>query len=202
MSDLGKQKVEFSPTERFMLLLLYVLGGKVKGKLWIQKMFFELSKAFDSLREELDYDAYLYGPFSEALDEFIDMMENSGLVRDLKLTEEGFAVAEQEWRRASSEEKEIIEKTGKFLHSLDEDELILYTYVTSPKMAERSDIKEKILKRRSEIALRMLKEGKISLGLAAKLAGVPITKMRERAIRAGIKPFNAQNDLEGRNKNE
>ncbi|HIE14034.1 TPA: hypothetical protein EYP70_02055 [Candidatus Bathyarchaeota archaeon] len=202
MSDVGKQKVEFSPTERLILLLLYALGGKIKGKLWIQKMFFELAKAFDSLREELDYDAYLYGPFSEALDEFIDMMENSGLIKDLRLTEEGFSVAEQEWKGASPEEEEIIEKNGKFLHNLDEDELILYTYVMSPKMAERSDIKERILKRRLEIVLRMLKEGKISMGLAAKLAGVPITKIRERAIRAGIKPFNAQNGIECRNKNE
>ncbi len=198
MSDLKKQEVKFSPTERFMLLLLYALGGKVKGKLWIQKMFFELAKVFDSLKEELDYYAYLYGPFSEALDEFIDMMENSGLIRNLQLTREGFKVAEHEWREASSEERKIVEKVGKFLHSLDEDELILYIYVTSPEMAKRSDIREKILKRRSEIALRMLKEGKVSLGLAAKLAGISITKMRERAIRAGIRPFSVQGDLEDR----
>jgi len=92
--------------------------------------------------------------------------------------------------------KKIVKKVAEFLKNLDDDELLLYIYVTSPKMAEKSDIKEKILERRVEIALNMLRKGKVSVGLAAKLADLPVTEIRKRAVEAGIKPFGIEGDIE------
>jgi len=190
---------ELSATERIILMLLYSSRGKVRGKLWFQKEMFELSKAFEELREELDFNAYSYGPFSEALDEYRDMLENSGLIENLKLTREGLSIAQRIWEQSSDREKKIVKKIADFLESLDDDELLLYIYVTSPGMAEKSEIREKILRRRVQIALKMLRKGKVSLGLAAKLADLPLNEIRKKAIEAGIKPFDIEGDVEDKN---
>jgi predicted HTH domain antitoxin len=41
----------------------------------------------------------------------------------------------------------------------------------------------------------MLKEKKISLGLAAKLAGLSYFEMLDEAIKRGIKPFEVKGDI-------
>ncbi|NHV45031.1 MAG: hypothetical protein HA493_00085, partial [Candidatus Verstraetearchaeota archaeon] len=94
------------------------------------------------------------------------------------------------------ERKEIIKEIVEFLENLDEDELLLYIYVNYPEIADKSDIREKIMKRRKEIALKMLKEGKVSTSLAAKLAGLSVEELLEIAIKQGIKPFEVNGDLD------
>jgi len=189
----------YSAAERTILMLLYASGGKVPGKLWFQKEMFELSKAFKDVAEELDFDAYSYGPFSEALDEYRDMLENSGFIEDLTLTEKGKEISARFWETASIDEKNLIKNVVNFFERLDSDEILLYIYVTSPQMAERSEVKERIFRRRFNITARMLREGKISIGLASKLAGLPLSEMLRRVTKLGIKPFDAQQDLEGEN---
>ncbi|MDW8034691.1 MAG: hypothetical protein RMI79_07180 [Nitrososphaerota archaeon] len=180
--------------ERYMLMLLYAAKGKIRGKLWLQKEMFELSKNFPELADELDFDAYNYGPFSEGLEEYRDMLENSGLILGLELTDKGRKIAEDLWKCENEENKEIIKGVVEFLENLEKDELLLYIYAITPEMAERSDVKEKILQRRLDIALRMLKNGKISTGLAAKLAGIPYNVLLDEALKQGIKPFDIQGD--------
>jgi predicted HTH domain antitoxin len=186
---------ELPIVEKYTLLLLYAAGGRVRGKLWFHKEMFELSQAFSDLAEELDFNAYSYGPFSEALEEHRDMLENSGLLDGLSLTDRGLKLAEELWRREPSRGKEVVKATASFLEGLDRDELLLYTYVTHPETAGKSDARERIMRRRREIALKMLEEGKISLSLAAKLAGLPVEEVIEVAIKRGIKPFDVQGDL-------
>jgi predicted HTH domain antitoxin len=64
-----------------------------------------------------------------------------------------------------------------------------------PDTAEKSDERDRILKNRKKIALKMLRDGKVSLSLAAKLAGLSVEEMTEEAIKHGIKPFDAQDDM-------
>lgn len=192
----GTNESRLSTVEKYILMLFYAAGGKIRGKIWYQKEMFELSGAFKDLAEELDFNAYSYGPFSEGLDEYRDMLENSGLIQGLKLTDKGREIAEKLWKLGGDREKEIIEGTAKFLENLDDEELLLYIYVTSPQMAEKSDVKERILQKRIEISLRMLRERKISSGLAAKLAGLPVARLVEEAIKRGMKPFDIQGDVE------
>lgn len=61
-----------------------------------------------------------------------------------------------------------------FLSELRWDEAILYVFANY------------LEKNRVEIALRMLKEGKVSLGMASKLAGLPVDKMKKLAVEKGI----------------
>jgi predicted HTH domain antitoxin len=183
---------KLSIIERYILMIIYV-AKKIKGRLWFHKEMFLLSKAFNELAEELDFESYSYGSYSEVLEEYRNMLENSGLIRKLELTEEGLRLAEELWKHEKEERKEIIKEIVEFLENLDEDELLLYIYVNYPEMA---DVEGKIMKRRKEIALKMLKEGKISISLAAKLAGLSIKELLEIARKQGIKPFDVYGDLD------
>jgi predicted HTH domain antitoxin len=184
---------ELSIVEKYILMLLYAHEGKCKGNLWFQKEMFELTKAFKELNEELDFAAFDYGPYSETLNRHKNILENSGFIKDLSLTNKGYEVSKQLWE--NFKEKEIIKATSEFLEILDEDELLLYIYVTSPESAEKSNIKEKIMRKRKGIALKMLRKKKISLGLAAKLAGISYFEMLDEAIKHGIKPFEVKGDI-------
>ncbi|MCQ5340628.1 MAG: UPF0175 family protein [Candidatus Methanomethylicia archaeon] len=186
---------KLSVIEKYILMLLYV-AKKTKGRLWFHKEMFLLSKVFNELAEELDFESYSFGPYSEALEEYRDMLENSGLIKKLELTEEGLRLAEELWKHEKEKRKEIIREIVEFLENLDEDELFLYIYVNYPEIADKSDIREKIMKRRKEIALKMLKEGKVSISLAAKLAGLSVEELLEIARRHGIKPFEVNGDLD------
>jgi uncharacterized protein YwgA len=177
-----------SPLEKYVLMLLYA-GGGTKGKLWLQKEVFVLSRAFEELAEEVDFEAFGYGPYSEAVEECRNALENSGLVIGTQLTGEGRIIAATLWETASEREKEIIKAIAEFFEGLEKDELLLYMCVLYPNMVEKSREMDKILKRREKIALRMLRDGKVSLSLAAVLAGLSVGEVAERAVERGIRLF-------------
>ena len=177
-----------SPLEKYVLMLLYA-GGGAKGQLWFQKEVFVLSRAFEELAEEVDFEAFGYGPYSEAVEECRNALENSGLVRGTSLTEEGKVIAATLWEAASDREKEIIKATAEFFESLERDELLLYIYIMYPDMVEKSKEVDRILKQREKIALKMLCDEKVSLSLAAMLAGVSVEEMVEMALKRGVNPL-------------
>jgi len=208
MKDLNN--IELSIVEKYILILLYAHEGKCKGNLWFQKEMFKLAEVFKELKR-LNFKSSSYGPHSETLEKYMSRLEESGLIKDLSLTEKGYEIAKPLWEKFK--EKEIIKAKVDFLETLDEDELLLYIYVTSYEASKKSNVKNKILgilgilaikkrnvedsilQRRKEIALKMLKEEKISLGLAAKLAGLSYFEMLDEAIKHGIKPFEVKGDI-------
>jgi len=177
-----------SPLEKYTLMLFYA-GGGAKGKLWFQKEVFVLSRAFEELVEEVDFEAFGYGPYSEAVEECRNALENSGLVIGTQLTEEGRVISATLWESASDREKEIIKATAEFFESLERDELLLYMCVLYPDTVEKNKEIDRILKRREEIALKMLRDGKVSLSLAAMLAGLSVEEMIEKAMKKRIELF-------------
>src|SRR5579875_925012 len=195
--EIEKDLENLSMIDKFIIMLLYAAGGRTRGKLWLQKEIYVLSKAFKDLAGKLDFYPYDYGPFSEAVSEHLDMLKNSGIItKDGKgLSEYGLKLAKEAWEKEDEYKRGIVKETSDFMEKLDEDELLLYVY-TVHGMAENSEVKKRILGNRVEIALRMLEKGKISLGLAAKLADLPVAKMMEEAIKRGIKPFDVEGDLE------
>jgi uncharacterized protein YwgA len=183
-----------SQLEKYILILFYV-GGGAKGKLWFQKEIFVLSKAFEKLAEEVDFEAFGYGPYSEAVEECRNALENSGFVKRTSLTKKGRAIAAILWETISDREKEIIKATVEFFESLEKDELLLYISIMYFDMVEKNKKIDRILKQRKKIALRMLCNEKISLSLAAILAGLSVEEMLEKAIKKGFNPLSGTRQL-------
>jgi uncharacterized protein YwgA len=183
-----------SPLEKYILMLLYA-GGGAEGQLWLQKEVFVLSRALEELAEEVDFEAFGYGPYSEAVEECRNALENSGLVAGTQLTEEGRVIAATLWETVSSQEKEVIKATVEFFESLSRDELLLYICVMYPNMIEKSKEMDRILKQREKIALKMLRDEKVSLSLAAMLAGLSAEEMLEMALKHGVNPLSGMRQL-------
>jgi uncharacterized protein YwgA len=140
----------------------------MQRKAMVPKEMFKLAEVFKELKQ-LDFKSSSYGPYSETLEKYINKLEKSGLIKDLSLTEKGYEIVKQLWENFN--EREIIKANVDFLESLDEDELLLYIYVTSSKESnfkkilrilgmfaiKKRKVEDNILQRRKEIALKMLK---------------------------------------------
>lgn len=139
--------MEFTPAEDAILLLL--LAGdasRIKGATRLQKLVFLLSRqpAQEELREDLDYLALTYGPYSEVLDDTLDMMAGGGFVkveghrpRIASLTEVGLRAAlslseeRGDFFRAASELKFV-------LNDIPQKDLLALVYQLYPEMAKES----------------------------------------------------------------
>ena len=192
MKEAASRAEELSVVEKFILMALYARPPSGRGgKLRLQEIMFKLAEVFGELRKELDFEPRGHGPYSKALEEHCSLLEDAGLLSNTNLTEEGRRIAEEVWRQADEHARKAVKSIVEFFESLEDDELLLYIYVTSPEMAEKSAIREDVMRNRVEIALRMLEKGVISIGMAAKLAGLPLDEMIRRAVERGIKPFEA-----------
>jgi len=114
----------------------------------------------------------------------------------IRLSEEGMRIVEKVWHKLSEDVREVFGNVADFVSKLDKDELLLYTYIVFGGW-EKSDVVDKVLSRRVELAEKMYRRGIISIGLAAELAGMSVVEFVEYLKKRGYKPFVAEEkDLE------
>ncbi len=187
--------------EDWILLLFYLSPNRmIKGELYVQEALFIASQLLERLRKMIEFEPYKYGPYCETVKDKLEVLERAGYIKRigkrLLLMEDGLREILSKLNLFRKDEKEVLGKIIKFINQLDEDELLLYVYVAYG-YYEKSDAINELLQKREEIALRMLKKGLISVGLASKIAGKPYLEFIELLKRKGIKPFRAdENDLE------
>lgn len=185
---------ELEPLD-WVLALLRAAGGRLRSRFHVQKALYIASKHSRAVADTVEFRAYRMGPWSEEVSDALVLASSSGLVREeggsLALTEKGRAHVDTIWGEISARDREILEEVASFLNEMDEDELLLYTYVVYGG-GERSDVLERLLKRRKEIAARLLGKGLVSTGLAAELAGAPLTEFLKYLKKKGVKPFTAE----------
>jgi len=180
-----------NPVQAYLILLL---GAKnyepVRGKVWLQKEMFLIVRNVEKLRDEVDYEPYFIGPYSETVDVAVEQAENMRLI---KSTEEGFVLTDLGKKifkklveMARKETLELVEEVKSELNDLDEDELLAYIYFTFPEMAKESRKIEEIKKRRVPLAIRLYKKGKISLSKAAEIAGMSIKSFMDVLRKKGV----------------
>jgi Uncharacterised protein family (UPF0175). len=184
----------------WVLALLYAFGGRAPSKLHIQKALFIASRHIDGLREVLEFKAYRMGPWSEEADDVVENAVYSGLLvasRDgVALTHRGITEAEAVWKRLSDKDREVLKKVADFSSSMSGDELLLYVY-TVYGYSEKSDVITRLLEKRKELALSMLRKHLVSVELAAKIAGMPLQDFVGYLKRKEVKPYIAEvNDIE------
>ena len=170
-------------SERFFFLLLYApacgrTAEPIRGKTWLQKEMYVISRNVPPLRKEMAYDNFRYGSFSETLEEMKDQYQISKYVDSsggmISLTQKGEKLASEIWQVIGNETKKLIQDIKEEFNDMTEDELLLFMYVTYPDTAENSDVKERILKDRIPLSISLLKKGKVSLQKAAELGGITV----------------------------
>jgi len=176
----------------WVLALLHAFEGRAPSKLHVQKALFVASRYIDNLRETLEFKAYRMGPWSEEVNDVVENAILSGLLISSKngiaLTGRGAVKARSVWRKLSDRDREVLTRVANLLGRMSEDELLLYIY-TLYGYSEKSDVVTRLLRRRRELALSMLRKGLISVGLAAKIAKMTVQDFVKYLRRRGVKPF-------------
>jgi predicted HTH domain antitoxin/uncharacterized protein YwgA len=175
---------DLEPIERYLLMLLYSSDSSerfaqpLKGKTWLQKEMFILSKLIPELESETEYDPHLMGSYSEIVDEIAYQFELSGYTErvgdSIKLSLDGKKLAEQTWKNASDQEKLFVTDVKTFLNDLSLWELLGLIYFEFPKTAFNSEKLAEVEARRVDIAIGLLSKGKVSVEKAAEIAKKPL----------------------------
>lgn len=173
---------DLSEVKKNLLLLLSAKSNEpIRGKLWYQKELFLVSKNNEELAEEAYFESYFWGPYSELAESEMEELIKLGIVREVgfkyELTDRGRDIANSVSKKCSEDEKELIEDVKEFLNNLAKDELLLFIYVSYPEMDEDAVECEQILPKRKDIAIRMYRHKKVSVGKAAELAGISVDEM-------------------------
>lgn len=195
---MDKQSI-IEPVE-WVLALLYAAGGRAPSRMHVQKALFIASRYIGRLGESLEFNAYRMGPWSEEASDALEVLLLDRLVeeseRGLTLSQHGWSRAKAVWRKLSSEERRVLADVASFVNRMSEDELLLYVYAVYG-YSEKSDVIDRLLHRRRELALSMFRKGLVSIGLAARIAGEPLPRFVEYLRKKGVKPFTAEaSDIE------
>ena len=181
---------ELSITQKFAISIISANNQPLKGKLWLQKGLFLLSKNIKNLDEDIIFESDLMGPYSEIVDEELEQLELMGLVKKdgnkISLTRYGGEISTIIKNNISNEEQDMINEFKELLSDLTDDELLAFIYFSFPDYTEESIKIRDILSKRKEIALKLFMKDKISIGKASEIAGISIEDIKKILIKKGI----------------
>ena len=185
----------------WVLALFHVAGGRLPSETHVQKALFLASLYIEELGNLLEFKAYRMGPWSEEVGDMLEYAKLNRLILKtgdgLTLTELGALKAVDAVSKLSENHRRILADIAEFVSGMSVDELLLYIY-TVYGFSEKSDIIEKLLRRRRELAVSLLLKGLVSTDLAARIAGEPLPRFIEYLKSLGVKPFEAEvNDIGG-----
>jgi len=165
-------------------------GGPIRGKLWLQKEMFLLSRAIPELESELSYEASLKGPMSEALEWDVDQLVSVDLLyregSSYLLTSSGDVCAKVASREVRPGALKAIGEVKQLLNDLTKDELLAFIYFLYPDMTSESEELRDLLPKREELAVRLFEKGKVGLEKGARVAGVDVPKFASMLGKRGI----------------
>lgn len=183
---------DLSLTQKVSILLLGANNFQpVKGKKWFQKELFLISQNIEELKEEADFESDFIGPYSEMADEELDQLRREGIINKgiIKLTSYGQDIHQKLQHEFSPIIMQIISDMKNFLNDLTEDELLGFIYYSYPQMKIDSIEFTRIEKIRKPIAISLFRKGKVSLGVAAIIAGLSREELIQELGMMGVRVF-------------
>jgi len=189
LKELEKIEVSRSTLQNVILALLAIDNKPIHGKIKIQKMIFLLSHIIPELKEEVSYEAYDYGMYDSAVDDALDLLESENLIvisdnNEIRLVDKNSG---EEALKSLEKYKDKIKEIKDTYNDLTEDELLAIIYTLFPEYTKYSEKREEIERKRKSIAVRLYQKGKVSLGLASKIAGMNLHDFIDILKRKGIK---------------
>ena len=193
---------QLDTVERYLLLLLYApdhtdkFAQPIRGRTWLQKEMFLLSKLTGELEERTEYDPNIMGSYSRIVDEVEDQFyisEYEERIGDsMKLSLEGRRLAEEVWLGASEREKQIVAGVKSLLNDMSQLELLGFIYTEYPETAANSEKKAEVDARRLEIAISLFQKGKVPLDRAAQIARQSINAFLQELKKRGVDPSDVE----------
>jgi len=177
--------------QTYALLLAHAGGGgPIRGRLWLQKEMFLLSRAIPELESELSYEASLKGPMSETLEWDVDQLVSVDLLHhegsSYVLTKSGDVCAKVASREMEPVALKAVDDVKQLLNDLSKDELLAFVYFLYPDMISESEELQDLLPKREALAVRLFEKGKVGLEKGAKVAGVDVPKFASILGKRGI----------------
>jgi len=187
---------EILEMENYILALAYAPGRSgqtsepIGGKTVLQKLLFHVKKAIQDTKGPGEI-PHFYGPFDEQAEVVAEQLEASGYLRILdpriELTERGVHEAEKVWKSDFSQrERTIIENLKVFFADLTVDEILAITYAKYAETATDSIVRKELELRGKEIAISLVKKGKIGMDLGSKIAGMDLSEFMQELSRRKI----------------
>ena len=163
------------PAEDLFLAVFYADNqAKIKGRTWLQKIIYIISKSLKL--PEFEFKPYNFGGCSEEVIDLKEDYSNVGYITEdssgIGITNIGIEDARAAWNKLDEKTRSYIDNVKRFVNELNEDELIAYVYSQWPEDASNSLIRDRVMKRRVNIAVNLFKKGKVSLQRGAIIAGM------------------------------
>lgn len=131
-------------TTREILLIVFLIAGKIIGKTKIQKLFYLLERE-QKIPIGISFTIYLYGPFSRQLTKEIEALEQENVIQcilnstyshdiyyEYNISDKGMKEAMKLWESLPTDIKEkIIKHVSKF-NSMTPTEIVNYVYENYP----------------------------------------------------------------------
>ena len=131
-------------TTREILLMVFLIAGKIVGKTKIQKLFYLLERE-QKINIGVPFTVYLYGPFSRQLNKEVEILEHDGVLQcipnstyshdvyyEYNISDNGMKKAMKLWESLPTDVKEkIIKHVSKF-NSMTPTEIVNYVYDNYP----------------------------------------------------------------------
>ncbi len=178
--------------EEWVLAIAKAMDSRIPSGLHLQKALYVASKSLKRLQEAVEFEAYKRGPWSEAVADALVSLESEGFVEksdsEFILTPRGESRSEKVWSKLSDYEREVLGEIGEIVPRLNRDELLLFVYVLFGGY-EKSEVLEKVMENRVDLAISILQKGVVSVERAARLAGMDVSSFIELLRERGIKPF-------------
>ena len=176
--------------------ILFIIGSAGTGvdELHLQKMAFQTLIATGRDPEEFGFRPGIYGPISTRVSECVESLADRGFLA----SEEGMmsivpnateAVASLDLPEA---DRFRIGMIAEYVSKLDLEELVLVTYADETGSAgerylEGSEVRDRVLEKRVDIAMRMYGSRKATLERASELAGTDVRSFGDLVSERGIR---------------
>jgi len=179
--------------EDFILAVLYYAGSRIPTKTHLMKILAAYA-VLTGKEEFFEYSPYRMGLYSHEVEAALQNLVNNGYVersRGYTLSSLGLREAQraaETIERLLPGEAALLRSITQQMRRLRTEEVLLLHYVLfcDEKCRAASEKWREIEPRRIQIALRMLRRGRVSWRLAARLAGMEPEEFLQLAARQGI----------------
>lgn len=175
------------PVQRLLLVVHAAHpAAEIPDRLHLQKEMYFLTRLSEDLSRDCAYQEDKGGPWSETVEAAEANLELNGLVHRVggqayRLTAEGKQLATRIRNAPGGAVKKrlarAVAELVPFCHSLNEEELLLVTYVDYPDSAKNSIEVNRVMSKRKALAKDLLRRKLVSTSRAAELAGVPVREV-------------------------